>query len=123
MSPWANRIPRCIPIVLMAAVSTLAQDRAFINRYCVACHNTKVKTSGLALDSMLAEGISQHPDKWERVVRKLRARYMPPPGTPRPDERTYESVVSSLEASLDAAGAAKLNPGRTDTFRRLNRTE
>src|SRR5213596_365066 len=48
---------------------------------------------------------------------------MPPPGMPRPDEHTYDALVSSLEASLDNAAAAKPNPGRTDTFRRLNRTE
>src|SRR5712691_2294518 len=48
---------------------------------------------------------------------------MPPAGLPRPDERTYEAIVSSLEASLDSVPAARRNPGRTDTFRRLNRTE
>jgi hypothetical protein len=123
MSRWANWIPCSIPLLLMVAGAASAQDRAFINRYCIACHNTKVKTSGLALDTLLTEPVNQHPDKWERIVRKLRARYMPPPGTPRPDERTYETVVSSLETALDNAAAAKLNPGRTDTFRRLNRTE
>ena len=56
-------------------------------------------------------------------MRKLRARYMPPVGLPRPDESTYDSVVSSLESSLDRIAAAKPDPGRTDTFRRLNRTE
>src|SRR5437016_9927226 len=48
---------------------------------------------------------------------------MPPAGLPRPDERTYDAVVTSLATSLDAAAAAHPNPGRTDTFRRLNRTE
>src|SRR5437867_3876333 len=70
-----------------------------------------------------AQDVSRHPEVWEKVVRKLRVRYMPPAGMPRPDERTYDDVVSSLETSLDRAAAAKPNPGRTDTFRRLNRTE
>src|SRR5437016_3955435 len=48
---------------------------------------------------------------------------MPPAGLPRPDERTYDAVVTSLATSLDKAAAAHPNPGRTDTFRRLNRTE
>ena len=48
---------------------------------------------------------------------------MPPVGLPRPDEKTYDAVVASLAASLDSAAAARPNPGRTDTFRRLNRTE
>src|SRR5437899_9522377 len=67
--------------------------------------------------------MSQHPEEWEEADRKLRARHMPPPGLPRPDERTYDVLVSSLETSLDSAAAGHPNPGRTDTFRRLNRTE
>jgi len=123
MNVWAGRIPRVIPLLLLAATAVLAQDKAFLNKYCVACHSTKVKTSGLALDALMAEPLTQHADKWERVARKLRARYMPPPGLPRPDERTYDAVVTALEAALDGAAATKPNPGRTDTFRRLNRTE
>jgi len=56
-------------------------------------------------------------------VRRLRGRTMPPVGLPRPDESVYSAVVASLDASLDAAASAKPNPGRSDTFRRLNRTE
>ncbi|HVW86346.1 MAG TPA: DUF1587 domain-containing protein, partial [Bryobacteraceae bacterium] len=97
--------------------------RAFVERYCTGCHNDKVKTAGLALNTIDGQNISQHTAVWERVARKLRARTMPPAGLPRPDESTYESVVSSLESSLDHLAAAKPDPGRTDTFRRLNRTE
>jgi hypothetical protein len=77
----------------------------------------------LALDAIVKANVTEHPEEWEKVVRKLRPRYMPPAGLPRPDEKTYDAVVSSLEASLDSAMAAHPNPGRTDTFRRLNRTE
>src|SRR6185436_14849303 len=59
----------------------------------------------------------------EKVVRKLRARHMPPPEVPRPDERTYEALTALLEASLDKAAAAAPNPGRTEALHRLNRTE
>ena len=97
--------------------------RAAVNQYCVACHNNNLKTAGLALDIISAENVSQQPQVWEKVVRKLRVPQMPPAGLPRLEERTYETVVSSLAASLDSAAAAKPNPGRTDTFRRLNRTE
>jgi hypothetical protein len=97
-----------------------AQQPSVINQYCIGCHNQSAKTGGLALDGIGAENVNQHPEIWEKVVRKLRARYMPPAGVPRPDERTYDALVASLEASLDTA---KPNPGRTDTFRRLNRTE
>ena len=94
-----------------------------INRYCIGCHNSKLNTAGLALDALSPEKVNHHPEAWEKVVRKLRARYMPPAGLPRPDERAYGALVSELETSLDSAAAAKPNPGRTDTFRRLNRTE
>lgn len=60
---------------------------------------------------------------WEKVVRKLRPRYMPPAGLPRPDEKTYQTLVADLEVKLDTWQTGHANPGRTDTFRRLNRTE
>ncbi len=104
-------------------VSSATLQRALINRYCVGCHNDKLKTAGLVLNTVSVEHVDQNPEVWEKVVRKLRARYMPPYGLPRPDERTYDSLVSYLDTSLDAAAAATPNPGRTDTFHRLNRTE
>src|SRR5206468_10107741 len=81
------------------------------------------KKGGLDLDSLSREDVTQQPDVWERVVRKLRARQMPPMGKDRPEERTYDEVVSRLASSLDRAAAKHPNPGRTETFRRLNRTE
>jgi hypothetical protein len=100
-----------------------AAHRDVINRYCVSCHNDRLKTGGLALDTVAAHDVGQHPEVWEKVLRKVRARQMPPIGVPRPDEATYETVISSLEEALDHAAAVQPNPGRTDTLRRLNRTE
>ncbi len=100
-----------------------APQRASLDRYCVGCHNDRAKTGGLALDTLDVEHVGESAEAWEKVVRKLRGRMMPPPGRPRPDEATYESLVSYLETSLDRSAAAHPNPGRTDTFRRLNRTE
>jgi hypothetical protein len=94
---------------------------AVIDRYCAGCHNQKLKTAGIALDG--AADIAAQPDVWEKAVRKLLTRTMPPAGLPRPDEATYVSVLNSVETELDRAAAAHPNPGRTDTFRRLNRTE
>ena len=114
-------------LVVIASLGAQAQqpgDRAAaMNRYCTACHNAKLKTAGLALDSMPGQDVALHQETWEKVVRRLRARQMPPAGLPRPDEATYAALVSSLETALDAAAAAKPDPGRTDTFRRLNRAE
>ncbi len=109
-------------LTLLMAVGQGA-ERETLARYCVGCHNTKTRTSGLELDVLSQAPVSAHPEAWEKVVRRLRARFMPPTGVPRPDEKTYQALVSSLETELDQAAAAKPNPGRSDTFRRLNRTE
>jgi hypothetical protein len=96
---------------------------ALIKQYCTGCHNDKLKTGGLALDNVNVEKVSQNPELWEKVVHKVRARYMPPAGLPRPDEKAYQSLVSHLETSLDQWSAANPNPGRTATLRRLTRLE
>ena len=95
----------------------------FIKRNCVDCHNSEDRTGGLALDAIGSKDLSQHSLAWEKVVRMLRARRMPPAEVPRPEERSYQAVLSALESALDNAAAKHPNPGRTDTFRRLNRTE
>src|SRR5437867_158335 len=100
-----------------------AAHRDVINRYCVSCHNDRLKRGGLALDIVAAHEVGQNPDVWEKVLRKVRARQMPPIGLPRPDETTYDAAIVSLETSLDRAAAAHPNPGRTESLRRLNRTE
>lgn len=95
----------------------------FTARYCVSCHSSSKNEAGLALDLLSREPIDHHAATWERVVRKLRARQMPPVDRERPDERTYDAVTASLENGLDRAAAAHPDPGRTETFRRLNATE
>jgi mono/diheme cytochrome c family protein len=96
---------------------------ALVEEYCVECHDEDKKKGGLALDSIARHGVADRPDVWEKVVRKLRARQMPPVGKERPDDAAYDAVVGSLERSLDRAAAAHPNPGRTATIRRLTRTE
>ena len=103
-------------------VSSGGSVRPVLNRYCVGCHNERLRTAGLALDTMDAARVGDHPDAWEKVVRKLRTGAMPPAGRRRPDPATYESVASALENALDRAAAATPNPGRT-TVHRLNRRE
>ncbi len=94
-----------------------------VDQYCTSCHNDSLKTAGLDLAAVSADPVEENAETWEKVVRKLRARQMPPVGVPRPDETAYEAVLASLEASLDKAAAVRTDPGRTDTFRRLTRTE
>lgn len=96
--------------------------RPVLDRYCIACHNPRLKTAGLVLDGFDMTKVGQDADTWERVARKLRTKEMPPPGLPRPDRDTYERASSTLEAALDAAALTHPDPGRV-IVHRLNRTE
>lgn len=96
---------------------------AVVEQYCVDCHNSGKKKGSLDLEKIGTGDIAAHSQAWEKVARRLRTRQMPPAEEKRPDEGTYSTVLAQLESSLDAAAALHPNPGRTDTFRRLNRTE
>ena len=96
--------------------------RAVLNRYCVTCHNERLKTAGLTLDTLDLENAEKNAAVWEKVVQKLRTASMPPAGMPRPDPATYNSLAAYLETSLDRAAAASPNPGRPG-IHRLNRAE
>jgi hypothetical protein len=113
----------CI-LLLLANCCLYGQNsaRAVLDKYCVTCHNDRLKTGGLMLDKANAENIGSTPELWEKVLRKLRSREMPPAGSPRPDSATYASTVASVEKALDDAASANPNPGRV-AVHRLNRTE
>jgi hypothetical protein len=104
-----------------------AQPRAtineFVNLFCIECHNSDDKAGGLALDVSGAETLERNSPTWEKVVRKLAARQMPPEDAIRPSGRRYDSILAALTALLDRTAAEHPSPGRTDTFRRLSRTE
>jgi hypothetical protein len=102
---------------------TTAPHLSLVDEYCLSCHDEDHKKGGLALDIVAADDVTRHPDVWEKVVRKLRARQMPPIGKERPDDTIYDGVISSLVTSLDRAAAANPKPGRTAAIRRLTRTE
>ena len=100
-----------------------APHQVFVTTYCLSCHNGRTRAGDLELDAINTKELGDHWDVWEKVVRKLRARQMPPLGARRPEEAAYRAALASLESSLERLSAAAPNPGRTDTFRRLNRTE
>jgi hypothetical protein len=100
----------------------LSAPRAVLDRYCISCHNQKLRTAGLALDIDVNDP-SASAEVWEKVIAKLRAGSMPPPGRPRPDADAYLAVASSLETDIDRAWAASPNPGRIGAVHRLNRAE
>jgi mono/diheme cytochrome c family protein len=100
-----------------------AAHRAVLDKYCVTCHNDRMKTAGLSLAAIDVTSVGTNAEVWEKVVRKLRAGAMPPPGSPRPDQASYDSFATYLETSLDRMALTAPNPGRTDAFHRLNRAE
>ncbi len=106
---------------LLITVAAGAQDRAFLDQYCVGCHNERAKTAGLMLDKLDIERVGESAETWEKVVRKLRTGMMPPSGARRPDRTAIDDFASNVEHALDRA-AAKPNPGTT-ALHRLNRAE
>src|SRR5207253_501629 len=99
------------------------QSRAFLDRYCVTCHSERLKTGGLSLTQVDPAQASAQAELWEKGVRKLRTRFMPPANAAQPPEADRLAILTSLETALDVASANKPSPGRTDSLRRLNRTE
>jgi hypothetical protein len=97
-------------------------QRALLDQYCFTCHNQTLKSGGLALDNADVAHVADNPELWEKVVRKLRAGLMPPPGRPRPEFQIYDALTVWLENELDKGAAARLNPG-TKGIHRLNRIE
>ena len=116
--------PPAAPVAAAApAFDAEAPHRVLISRHCLGCHNGRLKTAGLELDALVDQHENLDRATWEKVARKLRARQMPPAGRRRPDESAYREALSSLEGELDRIAADSPDPGRTETFRRLNRTE
>ncbi len=113
-----------VPVLLPAPKAEVnpAAERALLDQYCVVCHNDKLKTANLSLQSADINSVGDHPETWEPVIRKMRAGMMPPPGMPRPALAKYEQLRDWLEAEIDRKAAAHPNPGSV-VLHRLNRTE
>src|SRR4051812_45816684 len=101
-------------------VPDAAATRAVIDKYCVTCHNDKLKTGTLSLEKMDFAHFADDAELGEKIVRKLRAGMMPPTNMPRPDTATREALIRWMEGELDRASVTHLPaPG----LHRLNRTE
>jgi mono/diheme cytochrome c family protein len=96
--------------------------RATLDKYCVTCHNARLRTASLLLDEADVDRPETRAAIWEKVLHKLRAREMPPAGVPHPDEATYNRLAAYLETTLDTVAAAHPNPGRPGAYR-LNRLQ
>jgi mono/diheme cytochrome c family protein len=133
-------------VVSLTIVHTAPQDTAAraagdaerhlatITQYCVACHNDRTKAAGVSFQGVTAASIGEHAETWEKALRKLRGRQMPPPGSRQPDQREIDAFVAWMEATLDAqpalsalsadAKASALRPRAGHVpIQRLTRTE
>ena len=111
---------RAGPADVAGAPLTAASAQRLVNRYCVDCHDDLTRTANLSLESQDFGAVGHDAEVWEKVVRKLHAGMMPPPGNERPDAASYAALRSWLESTIDAA--ATLRPG-SKVLHRLNRTE
>ena len=110
----------------LAVVSTLTAQttpRAFLDKYCITCHNQKLHTAGFAFDTLDLDKPAANAEVLEKIVAKLRSGAMPPPKMPRADAATYRAIAAALESQIDQAWAANPNPGRINSVHRLNRAE
>jgi hypothetical protein len=95
-----------------------------LRAHCLDCHDGESKKGDLNLAPLLEADIPQHTDTWEKVVRRMATRQMPPANRKsRPTEAEYNRTLKSLTGALDGFASKHPNPGRTETFRRLTRTE
>ncbi len=112
--------------VPVAAARAGDDARAFLQAYCITCHSQQMKSRGsvpVAFDTLDASAIANDAKTWEQVVRKMRAGVMPPAGVKRADKAAHEQFLAWVEGELDRAARERPNPGRTEVFHRLNRTE
>jgi mono/diheme cytochrome c family protein len=123
----------CATLLLVPgfAAGALAQDADarmapaadLLGRYCVSCHNERLRTGGLALETSRLGAAGEHAEVWEKVAGKLRSGALPPAGMPRPDAADAARVAGLLEAELDRAAEARPYPGPLPLLYRLTRTE
>jgi len=95
--------------------------RAMLTTYCFTCHNERAKLGGLALDGLNLQNPAENAQIWEKTLRKLRGRLMPPPGNPQPPQKDIDSFTAWMENSLDAN--AKGPKAAFVPIHRMNRTE
>jgi cytochrome c551/c552 len=113
--------------VFAASSASQAQDSpdahlALVKQYCVGCHNDKAKIGGISFQDITAETVAKDPERFEKAVRKLRGRVMPPPGSKQPDGKAVDALVAWLEDSLDKLPAPQhITDGQL--LHRLNRKE
>ena len=96
---------KAIQTAAPGAAATSAQQpeqlQAMVKTYCAGCHSSQAKMGGLALDVMQVQAAAEHPEIWEKVIRKLRGRLMPPPGANQPDQKDIDTFIAWMENRID----------------------
>ena len=118
--------PTIVLVSGLSAANPTEDHQELLDRYCVTCHNDALHDRGtvpVSLESVDLSHVPAEAELWEKVVRKLRTRSMPPVGRPRPDQAALDGLATALEEDIDRAAAARPDPGRTEPLHRLNRTE
>src|SRR5262245_51276193 len=116
----ADRVRRAL--ASPADPAAAATHRGVLDQYCVTCHNDRAQTANFSLEKLDLATAGDHPEVWEKVIRKLRAGVMPPPDVRRPPLLQYEARRDWLESEIDRKAATRINPGAV-VLHRLNRTE
>src|SRR4051812_46463882 len=93
--------------------SAAATHHETLQLYCVGCHSGPTPFAGLNLEPLDFSNLEANGAIWEKLIRKLRGRQMPPAGMPRPEEATYDALVNFIETGRDRMAELKPNPGRT----------
>ena len=109
-----------------APADPAGEYRQLLDRYCVGCHNDRTLTGSLTLQNLDVARVGEDAHDtvvWEKVIRKLATRSMPPAGRPRPDDAAYTALTGWLAGRVDAAAAERPNPGRRHAVHRVNRAE
>ena len=109
-------------VALQASATSHEEQNALVKRYCAGCHSDRGKAGNLTLASFDIAKVGHDSDVAERMIRKMQASMMPPPGMPRPEPAAYQKLITSLETTVDTYARANPNPGGR-TFQRLNRPE
>ncbi|HSU89395.1 MAG TPA: DUF1587 domain-containing protein, partial [Terriglobia bacterium] len=110
------------PVATSPQTPAADAELATIKQYCAGCHNDRAKTGGVSFEGITPASIGQHAELFEKAVRKLRGRVMPPPGAKQPDAASIDSLVAWLESSIDRAEGKAHVPDQV-VLHRLNRKE
>jgi mono/diheme cytochrome c family protein len=104
------------------STTATAASLATIKEYCATCHSDRAKMAGVSFEGITAASVGEHAEVFEKAVKKVRGRVMPPPGAKQPDAKAADALVAWLEDTLDKA-ETKQHIRDKVVLHRLNRKE